>query len=170
MCSQFLKIGGNVSKFEGFWHTVTTDKYILSLIKGVKVPFEGQPPVQVNLPRELRMTTEEMNFVDEHLNQLIVQGFVKKLDHHIADGWVSNIFLVPKKQGGFRMILNLKELNKHVRYTKFKMDHIDQVIKMIRPADKISSLDLVQAYGHLKIFPTHEKYFQFTWRGHSIVT
>ena len=49
----------------------------------------------------------------------------------LPNGWVSNIFLVPKCQGGFRMILHLKELNKFVKYTKFKMDHVDKVISLL---------------------------------------
>ena len=163
MCSQMF--GGRVRHHYSFWKSICNDHYVLSLVRGVKIPFIGnKPPVQHVLPRELCMSVEEMNFVD-HLQQLIDQGFVTPLDRHIPHGWVSNIFLVPKKQGGFRMILNLKELNKHVKYTKFKMDHIDKVIKLLWPLDQMGSLDLIQAYGYLYIFPQHHCYFQFTWRG-----
>ena len=51
------------------------------------------------------------------------------------------------------MILNLKHLNKFVKYTKFKMDHIEKVVQLLCPLDQMGSLDLVQAYGHLYIFP-----------------
>ena len=63
------------------------------------------------------------------------------------------------------MILNLKHLNKHVAYTKFKMDHIDKVIQLIQEGDWMSSLDLTSAYGHLWIQEKYQKFFQFTWRG-----
>ena len=111
MCSQ-LKIGGNIHKCAPFWADITKDKFVLSLVNGVKIPFiDNSPPIQKNLLPELRMSKEEMKFVEEHIEQLLAQGFIRKLPHHIKNGWVSNIFLVPKKNGGFRMILNLKELN-----------------------------------------------------------
>ena len=126
-------IGGQVCNHFQFWQSITSDKYILSLVRGVHVPFiNNRPPKQRFLPSELIMSSDEMAFVDSHLQQLIDQGFVKELPGHIVDGWVSNVFLVPKKNGGFRMILNLKQLNKYVQYTKFKMDHVDHVIKMLQ--------------------------------------
>ena len=161
-----MMIGGQVRNHLEFWKTITSDKYILSLIKGVKVPFiHGKLPRQKFVPPELKMSSEEMKFVDVHLSQLIEEGFVRELPSHIPDGWVSNIFLMPKKTGGFRMILNLKQLNKFVKYTKFKMDHVDQVTKLLQPNFVMSSLDLIQAYGHLHIFRAHQKFFQYTWRG-----
>ena len=161
-----MKFGGRTKHFLSFWHSICNDRYVLSLLKGVKIPFiNNKPPTQRQLPAELRMLVAEMQFVDKHLQELLADGFIKELPCHIADGWVSNIFLVPKKQGGFRMILNLKELNNYVQYTKFKMDHIDKVISLLRCNDVMASLDLIMAYGQIALDPHHEKFFQFTWRG-----
>ena len=102
-----------------------------------------------------------MVFVDK---DLLDNGFIKKLDEPLPNRWISNIFLVPKKQGGFRMILNLKPLNKFIKYRKFKMDGIEKVVQMLRPHDKILSLDLTNAYGHLYISPEWHCLFMFTWR------
>ena len=63
------------------------------------------------------------------------------------------------------MILNLKQLNEHVVYTKFKMDHIDRMVQLLQEGDFLGSLDLVSAYSHLGIQEGYQKYFQFTWRG-----
>ena len=63
------------------------------------------------------------------------------------------------------MILNLKELNKHVKYTKFKMDNIDKVIQLLQPSDWMTSLDLNSAFGLLKVRENDVRYFQFTWHG-----
>ena len=96
---RIMKFGGTTRHFLPFWWSIYKDCYVLSLLKGVKIPFiNNQPPVQRKLPSELRMSAEEMAFVDRHLSELLVDGFIKQLDGHIVDGWVSNIFLVPKKQ------------------------------------------------------------------------
>ena len=41
---------------------------------------------------------------------------------HCPGEYISTIFIRPKKDGGFRLILNLKNLNEHVEYQHFKMD------------------------------------------------
>jgi hypothetical protein len=39
-------------------------------------------------------------------------------------GFLSNVFATPKKDGSYRMILNLQQLNEFVVYQHFKMDNI----------------------------------------------
>ena len=136
------------------------------LLKGVKIPFiDNKMPRQHKIPCELNMSEEEMTFVDSHLLELLEEGFIIKLDAMIPNGWVSNIFLVPKCQGGFLMILNLKELNKFIQYTMFKMDHIDKVVNLLHLFDFMGLLDLPSAYGQVHLDTRYQKFFQFTWRG-----
>ena len=142
------------------------DKYVLALLKGIHVPFVNKAPIQKSPPHELKMSEEEMTFVDQELQHLLNKGCIKALEGKIPGGWVNNIFLVPKKNGGFRMILNLKKLNEHVVYTKFKMDHIDRVVQLLQKGHFLGSLDLVSVYSHLWIQEKYQKFFQFTWRGH----
>jgi hypothetical protein len=39
-------------------------------------------------------------------------------------GFVSNLFLVPKKDGGSRPVINLKNLNTQLPYEHFKMEFL----------------------------------------------
>ena len=41
---------------------------------------------------------------------------------HCTGEYISSIFIRPKKDGTYRLILNLKNLNDHVEYHHFKMD------------------------------------------------
>ena len=63
------------------------------------------------------------------------------------------------------MILNLKDLNKHIKYSQFKMDNIDKVIQLLQPSDWMMSLDLNSAFCDLKVKDSDVCYFQFTWHG-----
>ena len=63
------------------------------------------------------------------------------------------------------MILNLKDLNKPVKYTKFKIDNIDKVVQLLQLSDWMTSLDLNSAFGHLKVKDSDIFFFQFTWHG-----
>ena len=42
--------------------------------------------------------------------------------YHSQGEFLSHVFLRPKKDGSFKMILNLKNLKSHVEYNKLKMD------------------------------------------------
>ena len=56
---------------------------------------------------------------------------------HEEGEFISNIFLRPKKDGSFRMILNLKDLNTFVRFHHFKM--VKPVFSYLRELGHISS-------------------------------
>ena len=102
-----LQIGGHVCHFLPFWFRICKDRNVINMLKGVRVPFiDNKPPIQHHIPPELCMSTKEMQFVDNELQELLCEGFIKKLNKKIPNGWVSNI-LVPKKNSGYRMILNL---------------------------------------------------------------
>ena len=157
--------GGRVRHFIPFWKSFCRDREVLSILNGVKVEFENNEcPIQKFLPHEFKMSEEERKFVDKEIDHLLKNGFIKKLTEPLPNGWVSNIFLVPKKQGGFCMILNLKPLNKHIKHKKFKIDGIERVIQMLHKDDMLLSLDLTSAYGHLYISPEFHSLFMFTWR------
>ena len=111
------------------------------------------------------MNSPEQEFVDKEMSHLLQEGFIVKLNSHIPSGWVSNVFLVPKRQGGFRMILNLKDLNQYVKYTKFKMDGIEKVVHMMHEGDFFASLDLRSAFGHLYIKKRVPKIFSIHLEG-----
>ena len=74
-------------------------------------------------------------------------------------------FLSPKKNGSYRLILNLKELNKFVCYEKFKMDHIYHVLSMVHHYDFLSSIDLTEAYSSVFVSRSHWCYLMFEWKG-----
>lgn len=52
-------------------------------------------------------------------------------------GFTSNIFLIPKSGGRFRLILNLKALNNFVAYEHFKMEDIRCVRDLLSKGDHL---------------------------------
>ena len=76
-----------------------------------------------------------------------------------------NIFVREKKDGNHRMILNLKPLNKFVKYRHFKMDSLNSVLKLVHRGMWMSSVDLKQAYYTCPVAEKHQKYLKFFWKG-----
>ena len=66
-------------------------------------------------------------------------------------GFVSNMFLVPKKDGGQRPVVNLKGLNKYVQTEHFKMEGLHTVKQLVRPGDWLTKVDLKDAYFSVPI-------------------
>ena len=161
-----IKLGGRLRFFKPYWKMFCTDRYVMRLLSGIKIPFKnGKIPHQVREQPELSMTDAERRFVDNHLLELLQEGCIKKLEVPLPHGWVSNIFLVPKPNGRFRMILNLKKLNEYVVYTKFQLNQIQKVLDMVLPHDYLCSLDLVSAFSHLYVDKRYHRFFQFKWKG-----
>ena len=53
----------------------------------------------------------------------------------IAKNWdfFSSIFLRIKNDGNYRMILNLKKINKYIEYEHFKMESLQNILHIVKP-------------------------------------
>jgi hypothetical protein len=78
---------------------------------------------------------------------------------------VSNIFLRKKKDGTYRMILNLKEYNKSIEKHHFKMDTLLSAINLVRQNCYMASVDLRDAYYTIPISKDYQQYLRFLWEG-----
>ena len=62
--------------------------------------------------------------------------------------FLSSIFTQEKRYGSYRMILNLKQFNKHIEYEHFKMESLQSVILYVanscRPS-KVSQILMARA-------------------------
>ncbi|XP_032068578.1 uncharacterized protein LOC116505453 [Thamnophis elegans] len=61
----------------------------------------------------------------------------------------SILFLVPKNSGGWKAILDLKNLNHHIAYRRFKMQSLQTILVGICQGDLLTSIDLKEAYLHI---------------------
>ena len=83
-------------------------------------------------------------------------------DHQV--GFVSQLFLVPKKDGGFCPVVNLKALNKYILEEHFKMEGFHMVRDLVRQGDWLAKIDLKDAYFLILVHPFYQKFLQFTWK------
>ena len=88
--------------------------------------------------------------VQSELEKLLSKGIIKKTFHEQIEH-VSPIFITPKSDGGIRIILNLKNLNKCIKFQHFKMHTIKDVLQLIRKDCFMISIDLKDAYHSIKI-------------------
>ena len=84
---------------------------------------------------------------------------------HSQGEFVSSLFLRLKKNGvDYRMILNLKELNKFIVYRHFKMDSLKTVTDLMTQGCFMASVDIKDACYTVPIATEDQKYLKFMWR------
>ncbi|CAJ0929351.1 unnamed protein product [Ranitomeya imitator] len=76
-------------------------------------------------------------------------------------GFYSNLFVVPKKGGSVRPILDLKQLNKYVRVRHFRMESLRSIIASMDKGEYLASIDIQDAYLHMPIAPAHQRFLRF---------
>ena len=86
----------------------------------------------------------ESQVIDSEIQKLLNIGVIKEVEHH-PEEFISPIFVIPKKDGEDRMILNLKELNKSIPYHHFKMETFELALKLVKPNCFFGSVDIRHA-------------------------
>lgn len=142
VCSEHveIKIAGRLQQFFSAWETITSDKYILQAVKGYKIEFiDNVGPRQTHLLREIGLNAQECDIVVQEIDKLLNKGVVIESQHENGE-FISNIFLRRKKDGNYRMILNLKCFNENVSKHHYK-----------------THVDLKDAYYSVPIHQSHQK-------------
>ena len=78
-----------------------------------------------------------------------------------SPGFYSNVFLVRKASGGWRPVIDLKNLNAHIHAPHFGMFTTNSVLSSIQKGDYAFKIDLQDAYFHVPIHPSSRKYLRF---------
>ena len=80
-----------------------------------------------------------------------------------SPGFYSNVFLVRKASGGWRPVIDLKNLNAHIHAPHFRMFTTNSVLSSVRKGDYSFKIDLQDAYFHVPIHPSSRKYLRFAF-------
>lgn len=78
----------------------------------------------------------------QEIKLLLEKGTIARVSSDKTEGSISNLFVIPKKSGGWRPIINLKHLNSFVQYRHFKMEGLDCVKYLLQRGDWMMKLDL----------------------------
>ncbi len=83
----------------------------------------------------------------------------------MKSGFYSPYFIVPKKGGGLRPILDLRVLNRALHKLLFRMLTQRRIFQCIRPFDWFAAIYLKDAYFHVSILPRHRPFLRFAFEG-----
>ena len=153
--------GGQIRHKVYAWKSITNDPWIIDVVKGLKIPFI-QTPCQFVEPRPYRLSDVECAAASLEIQKLIELDVLEYAQDSV-DQIISNIFLRDKKDGSYRMILDLTDLNKSVEYQHFKMHGLHTAVDMLRQNCWMGSIDLRHAYYSVSVHEAYRKFLRFRW-------
>jgi len=146
------------------WESITKNKTILSWIKFGVPPEFRTPPVpyqgeEYHLAKDMRLIR------DKELLRFQELGVITDvLQDVVAEAVFCGIFVTVRKDK-CRPIIDQRYLNSFAEKVHFKMDTIRDVRDLLREKDLMFSIDLKDAYLHLKYRSNWWKYNAFWWNG-----
>ena len=159
-----IPVGGRLSLFMNEWKKITDDKWVLEIIqKGYKLEFLKKPAF--GGIKHTRVPPDQIELISLEIESLLKKNAIEKVSTKNAKaGFYSTLFLVAKKSGEMRPVINLRPLNKYLRKLHFKMDTLCKVLDLVQTGDWGLTLDLKDAYFHIKVFKKHRKYLRFCFQ------
>ena len=166
--SRALVVRGRLCHFADSWKEVTADSYVLSIVReGYRLQFERQPPLR-DQPRYIPLPHSPLKraALRAEVEGLLVKGAIRRVHPaHLSPGFYSHMFLVPKKTGGWRPVLDLSGLNRFIRKESFRMLTPRRAAGALSPGDWCAMIDLKDAYFHIPIHRSYCRYLRFAMEG-----
>ncbi|XP_032365670.1 uncharacterized protein LOC116682766 [Etheostoma spectabile] len=136
-----------------------------TVVEGYRLQFRVRPPGFSGVVRTV-VRPDQGLVLGLEVRSLLEKGAVELVPpQDSGSGFYSRYFLVPKKDGGLRPILDLRVLNRSLRRYRFKMLTIPAIVCHIRSEDWFVTVDLRDAYFHISIRPSHGKFLRFAFGG-----
>ena len=140
------------------WKTITRDHFIISVVaQGFQIsvqnffrgscgksPYPPPPP-----PRDPKVHLA----ICKEIEELVLKNAIVQIDDFPLL-CLSPSFVIPKKMGDLRIILNLKKINVFILIQHFRMETLNVIIPTLRAQDWAVSLDLKDAYLHVPVHPS----------------
>lgn len=157
-------VAGKITQFWTNWTEVTSDQTLLRMIgSGYKLHFESNP-CNFCSRSEISFNIHEEQIIDALLEKFLTKKVIE-VTNHVVGEVISHIFIRPKSDGSYRLILNLRNLNEHIEYIHFKMETLQSVLRLVRLNCFFAKIDLKDAYYSVPIAEESRKYLRFTWKG-----
>lgn len=96
--------------------------------------------------------------VNAELDEMLEQGIVECS----TSPWSSPILLVPKKDKGYRFVVDYRRLNKVTRKDAYPLPFISHTLDKLRDAKFLTTLDIKSAYFQIPLAEESRQYTAFT--------
>lgn len=161
-----VPVGSRLSLFLDAWRSITRDQYVLHLLQhGLPLSFESQPPLTTSpVPFPLPEASSKREHLRAEILAMLKKGAIERVLNKSSPGFYSLLFVIPKKNGKLRLVIDLRSLNRHLRKEKFHMETPANLRHSIQKGDWVISVDLTDAYLHVPIHQLSRKFLRFCYQ------
>ncbi len=164
-CSRSLEFIQPLATWAEAWQAIPgVSEWVMGIIKrGYSLQFARRPP-RFSGVVSTSVQGENARVLRSEVMTLLEKGAIEMVHPALSEsGFYSRYFLVPKKDGGLRPILDLRRLNHALMRRPFRRITLKQILSQIRTEDWFCSLDLKDAYFHIQIAPHHRRFLRFAF-------
>lgn len=97
-------VEGRLKHFSSQWQNITSDHFILDSVTQYKIEFAPGFPQQEAVPREIGFSLQEQRIIQNEIDNCLNKGVIKETTHCEGE-FISTIFIRPKKDGSYRLII-----------------------------------------------------------------
>ena len=113
-----VPLAGRLKYFLKSWEKLTRDLNMLGITQGFQIPFKRKPSQKSKSLSETGMSKDQKILVNQEISDMLKKRAIRECQPH-PNQFVSTLFLVGKKDGGNRPVINLKKLSKLIPYQRF---------------------------------------------------
>ncbi|KAL0462457.1 UNVERIFIED_CONTAM: Polyprotein P3 [Sesamum latifolium] len=101
---------------------------------------------------------EKDKIIQAEVNKLMAAGHIEEIQF---SEWLSNVVLVPKPGGKWRMCIDIRDLNKACPKNFYPLPQIDQLVDSTSGCELLSMMDASQGYHQIMLAPEDRKKVSF---------
>ncbi len=141
--------------------------WVLCTIRsGYTLQFGRNPPRFDGVHLTVVNSASKASVLQQELSSLLQKRAIEEVPQSdVERRFFSRYFLVPKRDGGLRPILDLQRLNFSLYKGKFKMLTIKTIMSQVQEGDWFVTIDLKDAYFHIQVFQRHRRFLRFAFGG-----
>ncbi|KAA6382492.1 MAG: putative Transposon Ty3-G Gag-Pol polyprotein, partial [Streblomastix strix] len=156
-------VGARLQWYKAKWEEIGASQI---LIEGAQANWKDVEAPEQLMKRlksqEFQGTEEEKRIYIEALQEEIQQGVVTRIPREEVL-FLNRTFVIPKKDGRKRKILDCRQVNKYLQDISFKGEDFKKVANITLRGDWATVLDISSAYNHIKVSEELQKYLAFTF-------
>ncbi|GJP74954.1 hypothetical protein CLOP_g5462 [Closterium sp. NIES-67] len=108
---------------------------------------ELEPGAQPTVQRQFRLSQPELEELQQQLDYLLTKGFIRPS----TSPYAAPILFTPKKDGGFRMCIDYRALNRITIKSRYPIPRADDLLDQLCGAKFFSKIDLRGGYHQIRV-------------------
>ncbi|KAA6379680.1 MAG: putative Transposon Ty3-G Gag-Pol polyprotein, partial [Streblomastix strix] len=156
-------VGARLQRYKAKWEEIGASQILIEGAQANWKDVEAPEQLKKRLKfQEFQGTEEEERIYIEVLQEEIQQGVVTRIPKEEVL-FLNRTFVIPKKDGRKRKILDCRQVNRYLQDISFKGEDFKKVANITLRGDWATVLDISSVYNHIKVSEELQKYLAFTF-------